>query len=192
MLDLLVGLLDAGRVRSPAGTSVDARHIVVALTTSLGERRAPGAAARKHAAERPLGCAAHVRRAPAGVRASRRPRRPDRGLCRLCGARGRGCASRGRRVGDRGARPPSTGSSSRRSTRSSSRSWRTSPGTAGMRPAHARSITRPASSSPSALPRSQPTGRRCRSRSTPARRSRCGSARARDTTPRQAEPGRRG
>ncbi len=35
MLDLLVGLLDAGRVRSPAGTSVDARHIVVALTTSL-------------------------------------------------------------------------------------------------------------------------------------------------------------
>ena len=35
VLDLLVGLLDAGRVRNPAGASVDARHIVVALTTSI-------------------------------------------------------------------------------------------------------------------------------------------------------------
>lgn len=31
---LLLGLLDAGRVTSPDGTNVDARHVVVALTTS--------------------------------------------------------------------------------------------------------------------------------------------------------------
>jgi len=35
VLDLLLGLLDAGRVRSPAGQDVDARHIVVAMTTSV-------------------------------------------------------------------------------------------------------------------------------------------------------------
>jgi ATP-dependent Clp protease ATP-binding subunit ClpC len=35
LLDLLLGLLDAGRLRSPTGENVDARHIVVALTTSV-------------------------------------------------------------------------------------------------------------------------------------------------------------
>ena len=35
VLDLLLGLLDAGRLRSPTGHAVDARHIVVALTTSM-------------------------------------------------------------------------------------------------------------------------------------------------------------
>ncbi len=35
LLDLLLGLLDAGRLRSPTGQNVDARHIVVALTTSV-------------------------------------------------------------------------------------------------------------------------------------------------------------
>ena len=34
--DLLLGLLDAGRLTSPAGKVVDARHVVVALTTSVG------------------------------------------------------------------------------------------------------------------------------------------------------------
>ena len=34
--DLLLGLLDAGRLTSPSGKVVDARHIVVALTTSAG------------------------------------------------------------------------------------------------------------------------------------------------------------
>ena len=34
--DLLLGLLDAGRLTSPAGQVVDARHVVVALTTSAG------------------------------------------------------------------------------------------------------------------------------------------------------------
>jgi len=34
--DLLLGLLDAGRLTSPSGTVVDARHVVVALTTSAG------------------------------------------------------------------------------------------------------------------------------------------------------------
>jgi len=34
--DLLLGLLDAGRLTSPAGNVVDARHVVVALTTSAG------------------------------------------------------------------------------------------------------------------------------------------------------------
>jgi ATP-dependent Clp protease ATP-binding subunit ClpC len=33
--DMLLGLLDAGRLRSPTGQSVDARHIVVAMTTSV-------------------------------------------------------------------------------------------------------------------------------------------------------------
>ena len=36
MRDLLLGLLDAGRLTSPSGTVVDARHVVVALTTSAG------------------------------------------------------------------------------------------------------------------------------------------------------------
>ena len=35
VLDLLLGLLDAGRLRSPTGRAVDARHIVIALTTSI-------------------------------------------------------------------------------------------------------------------------------------------------------------
>ena len=35
LLDLLLGLLDAGRLRSPTGQNVDARHVVVALTTSV-------------------------------------------------------------------------------------------------------------------------------------------------------------
>ena len=35
VLDLLLGLLDAGRVTSPTGRAVDARHVVVALTTSV-------------------------------------------------------------------------------------------------------------------------------------------------------------
>ena len=35
LLDALLGLLDAGRLRSPTGKSVDARHIVVAMTTSV-------------------------------------------------------------------------------------------------------------------------------------------------------------
>jgi ATP-dependent Clp protease ATP-binding subunit ClpB len=34
--DLLLGLLDAGRLTSPVGNVVDARHVVVALTTSVG------------------------------------------------------------------------------------------------------------------------------------------------------------
>jgi ATP-dependent Clp protease ATP-binding subunit ClpC len=35
VLDLLLGLLDAGRLRNPAGHAVKARHIVIALTTSM-------------------------------------------------------------------------------------------------------------------------------------------------------------
>ncbi|MES1264053.1 MAG: AAA family ATPase, partial [Variovorax sp.] len=35
LLDLLLGLLDAGRLRGPTGEDVDARHVVVALTTSV-------------------------------------------------------------------------------------------------------------------------------------------------------------
>jgi len=34
--DLLLGLLDAGRLTSPSGQAVDARHVVVAMTTSVG------------------------------------------------------------------------------------------------------------------------------------------------------------
>jgi len=36
VVDLLLGLLDAGRLTGSAGTVVDARHVVVALTTSAG------------------------------------------------------------------------------------------------------------------------------------------------------------
>lgn len=35
ILDLLLGLLDAGRLTTPAGLGIDARHAVVALTTSV-------------------------------------------------------------------------------------------------------------------------------------------------------------
>jgi hypothetical protein len=36
VLDLLLGLLDAGRLTSSGGKRVDARHVVVAMTTSVG------------------------------------------------------------------------------------------------------------------------------------------------------------
>lgn len=35
ILDLLLGLLDAGRLTTPAGRAIDAKHVFVALTTSL-------------------------------------------------------------------------------------------------------------------------------------------------------------
>ena len=41
VFDLLLGLLDAGRVTRPGGQTVDARHIVVALTTSGASDRPP-------------------------------------------------------------------------------------------------------------------------------------------------------
>lgn len=35
ILDLLLGLLDAGRLTTPSGREIDAKHVVVALTTSI-------------------------------------------------------------------------------------------------------------------------------------------------------------
>ena len=161
LLDLLLGLLDAGRLRSPTGQDVDARHIVVALTTSVESEELLRRAG-EHAARRPLGRAARVRRSSARARASRpissaaSGHSPPTATSTATDAR-QGIAE----AGDRGARRASTGSSSRRSIRSSSRSWRTSRRTAAMRPARAPCITRPASSSRSASRSSPPTGRRC-------------------------------
>ena len=161
LLDLLLGLLDAGRLSGPAGQDVDARHVVVAMTTSLESDELLAELGSTPLADRwavQRTCAEHLRG---------RGLPPD--LVGRIGAfaaygdldgDGRPAGDRG--VRDRGARAPSTGSSSRPSIRSSSRSSRTSPGTAATRPVRAPCSTRPASCSPSASPGSPPTGRRCR------------------------------
>jgi len=64
VFDLLLGLLDAGRVTSPNGKAVDARHIVVALTTNARSEELAGDLGRTQLEDRwavQRACADHLR-----------------------------------------------------------------------------------------------------------------------------------
>ena len=161
LLDLLLGLLDAGRLRSPTGQNVDARHVVVALTTSVeSEDLLDGLGST------PLGdrwavqraCADHLRDAGLPAR-SRRPHRCLRRLCRPRRRRRRAPGDRG--VGDRGARRRVR--ARRRNGRSGRR--RGGGGHRGgqpeTRPVRAPCSTPPASFWPNASRSSPPMVRRC-------------------------------
>ena len=129
LLDLLLGLLDAGRLSGPAGQDIDARRVVVAMTTSLESDELLSELGTTPLADRwavQRTCAEHLRRA--GLP-------PDLvgriGAFAAFGDLDEDDARRGIAESAIVALAAEYGLTSRTSTRSSSRSWRTSPGTAG-------------------------------------------------------------
>ena len=103
VLDLLLGLLDAGRLRNPAGHAVNARHIVIALTTSMASDELTLRLGRIPLEDRwaiQRTCADHLRASGYPLRS----RRQDRRLRRLRRPRVRGRPPRHRPRRGRGAR----------------------------------------------------------------------------------------